>query len=105
MLRKFSVTNYKNFRDTVCIDFTDTRKYDFNTECIKNGLINKAVILGRNGIGKTNLGLALFDISYTLTDNLSSELQTNEAVFLNGFSSSKIALPNTSTKSARELVA
>ncbi len=91
MLRKFSVTNYKNFRDTVCIDFTDTRKYDFNTECIKNGLINKAAILGRNGIGKTNLGLALFDISYTLTDNLSSELQTNEAVFLNGFSSSKYA--------------
>lgn len=91
MLRKFSVTNYKNFAGTVCIDFTDTRKYDFNTECVKNGIINKAMVLGRNGIGKSNLGLALFDISYTLTDNIPSPIQLQESSFLNGNSSSKYA--------------
>ena len=91
MLRKFSVTNYKNFAGTVCIDFTDTRKYDFNTECVKDGLVNKAMVLGRNGIGKSNLGLALFDISYTLTDNIPSPIQLQESSFLNGNSSSKYA--------------
>ena len=91
MLRKFSVTNYKNFANTVTIDFTDTRKYDFNTECVKNGLINKALVLGRNGIGKSNLGLAIFDISYTLTDNVRNPLQMDSESFLNGNSSSKYA--------------
>ncbi len=91
MLRKFSVTNYKNFAGTVCIDFTDARKYDFNTECIKDGLINKALILGRNGVGKSNLGLALFDISYTLTDNLANPLQVDPNSFLNGDSKKHFA--------------
>ena len=91
MLRKFSVTNYKNFPETLTIDFTDIRKYDFNMKCVKNNLLNKGLILGKNGIGKTNLGLALFDISYTLTDNLRHPLQTDDESFLNGNSSSKFA--------------
>ena len=68
MLRKFSVTNFMNFRKTVCIDLTDVRGYGFNTHCIRNGLVDKAIIIGRNGSGKTNLSLALSDIARILTD-------------------------------------
>ena len=91
MLRKFTVTNYKNFQGTVCMDFTDVRKYDFNTQCVKNGLLNKALVLGKNGIGKTNLGLALFDISYTLTENMVNPLQVMPESFLNAYSNERFA--------------
>ena len=40
MLRKFSVKNYKNFKDTLSLDFTDVRDYKFNENCVKNGIIN-----------------------------------------------------------------
>ena len=42
---------------------------------MKDGLLNKIIVYGRNSVGKTNLGLALFDIVSTLTsNNVSSEL-------------------------------
>lgn len=41
--------------------------YGFNKNLIRNGLVNKAMIVGKNGCGKTSFGFALFDIVYTLT--------------------------------------
>ena len=61
MLVKFSVSNFKSFRENFEIDFTKVYNYDFNTECIKNNCINNAIVYGRNGVGKSNLGFAIFD--------------------------------------------
>ena len=68
MIRKFSVTNYKNFEKKITFDFSNVSDYQFNTNCLKNNLLNKAIIFGDNGSGKSNLGLALFDIVQVLTD-------------------------------------
>ena len=69
MLEKFTVSNYKNFKDPITIDFSEVRDYKFNTECVNDGLITKFIIYGKNASGKSNLGYALFDIVGVLTDN------------------------------------
>ncbi len=63
MLKRFQVKNYKNFRDAICIDFTNVHDYRYNEYCVKNGLISKMLIYGKNAVGKSNLGSALFDIT------------------------------------------
>jgi AAA15 family ATPase/GTPase len=68
MVCRFSVRNFKGFRDWTDIDFSDIKNYEFNPECILNGVVSKAVIYGYNGVGKSNLGLAMFDIVANLTD-------------------------------------
>lgn len=65
MLTRFELTNYKNFKDTLAIDFTDVGGYQFNPECITNNTIGKMLIYGRNATGKTNLGKAIVDIQQT----------------------------------------
>ena len=62
MLKLFEVSGFKNFKDTVTLDFSDVRDYKFNSQCITDHLIGKAIIYGKNSIGKTNLGLAIFDL-------------------------------------------
>lgn len=84
MLRKFSVTGYKNFKDETTLDLTRVRDYGFSRECIMNGLLGKALIMGPNGSGKSNLGYALFDIVYTLTDKQTGFPQTDAQSFING---------------------
>ncbi|MDY0018010.1 MAG: ATP-binding protein [Candidatus Delongbacteria bacterium] len=68
MLTKFEVKNFKNFKENFVFDFTKINDYKFNTECIKNNAVNKAIIYGPNGCGKSNLGFALFDITSHLAD-------------------------------------
>lgn len=84
MLRKFAVENYKKFENRVELDLTASRNYGFNKSYIKNGIMNKALIVGKNGCGKTSLGLALFDIVYTLTDRSFTPSQRDAASFING---------------------
>ncbi len=62
MLKLFEVSGFKNFKDTVSLDFSDVRDYKFNMECVTNNLIGKLIVYGKNSIGKSNLGLAIFDI-------------------------------------------
>ena len=64
MLKRFEVRNYKNFEDTIVIDFSRVGGYHFNLDCITSGSISKMLIYGRNATGKTNLGRALMDIAY-----------------------------------------
>lgn len=72
MLKQFSVYNFKNFNNEITLDFSDVRDYKFNNQCIKNQTINKMIIYGRNSIGKTNFGLAIFDLSQHLVDKVNT---------------------------------
>lgn len=67
MLSKFIVENFKGFDEPLILDFTASN-YSFNQNLIRNGLVNKAILYGKNGIGKSSLGVALFDITEHLTD-------------------------------------
>lgn len=68
MLAKFSVSNFKGFKTEFQFDLTQVNGYAFNKESIKNGLVNNALVYGHNGVGKSNLGLAIFDIISHLTE-------------------------------------
>lgn len=67
MLKRFEVENFKGFEERLVFDLT-SRDYHFNDELINNSIVNKAIIYGKNGIGKSNLGIAIFDIISHLTD-------------------------------------
>jgi AAA15 family ATPase/GTPase len=67
MLCFYSVKNYRGFKDTITLDLTSSN-YEFNGECIRDGYAHKALIYGYNGVGKSNLGLAIMDIIINLTD-------------------------------------
>lgn len=68
MLTKFQVKNFKKFSDNIIFDLNKKGDYDFNEEVIRNNNINFALIYGSNGSGKSNLGLAIFDILFHITD-------------------------------------
>ena len=82
MIKKFSVQNFKNFREKLELDFSKTRDYEFNTTLIKNGLINKLLIYGPNNSGKSNLGAAIMDIATHLTENQNDNILYN--YYING---------------------
>ncbi len=75
MLTRFSVSNFKGFNEEFIFDLQNPNGYEFNTESIKNGIVNHAIIYGKNGVGKSNLGFAIFDIVKHLTDLGSNEFQ------------------------------
>lgn len=89
MLTKFKVSNFKSFNQDFVFDLTETNGYNFNKESIKNGIVNNALIYGHNGVGKSNLGLALFDIIEHLTDQNKNEKEYQ--VYLNAYNKSKFA--------------
>lgn len=68
MLLEFKVKNFKNFRKELHFKLCEAAAYDYNANVIRDGVVNTAVIYGRNGSGKTNFGLAIFDIILHLTD-------------------------------------
>ena len=67
-LARFTVCGFRNINNPVTIDFTNVHDYKFNAECVDQNVITKFGIYGANGSGKSNLGLALFDIVPLLTD-------------------------------------
>lgn len=89
MLAKFRVSNFKSFNKDFVFDLTDTNGYSFNSECIKNGIVNTSLVYGHNGVGKSNLGLAIFDIIEHLTDR--NKVEGEYSVYLNAYSNSKVA--------------
>lgn len=68
MLKKFSVENFKGFKNKITFDIGSPSNYNFNSEIIENGCVTKGIIYGINSSGKSNLGLAIFDIITHLTD-------------------------------------
>ncbi len=87
MLRKFKVSNFKSFEKDFVLDLSETNGYEFNPNCIKNGIVNNALIYGHNGVGKSNLGFAIFDIIEHLTDKNRNESHYNN--YLNAYNKSK----------------
>jgi len=69
MLKVFEVSNFKSFDEWFVFDFSRPSEYQFNADCVKSGVINKALVYGINGCGKSNLGFAILDIVGHLTDN------------------------------------
>ena len=88
MLKRFEVSNFKGFKDKIVLDLSDHKDYEFNSQFIKNDLINKALIYGKNGSGKSNLGYAIFDITYHLTDKMKVSLNNS---YINGDSDKNFA--------------
>jgi AAA15 family ATPase/GTPase len=89
MLRKFKVSNFKSFEKDFELNLTDVSKYEFNKESIKNDVVNNAIIYGLNGVGKSNLAFAIFDIIEHLTDKERNEhLYKN---YLNAINSNEVA--------------
>lgn len=88
MLKSLTVSNFKAFKEPVTIDFSTTGNYTFNTEAVKDGIVKTAVMYGKNASGKSSLGLAIFDIVGTLTDNYSSK--ENYANYENRYSKDMI---------------
>ena len=88
MIKKFTLKNYKNFKDEISIDFENTAGYYFSTDCITDGTISKTLIYGRNATGKTNLGKALIDICTTI---FGGRRYVDTGVFLNADSTDQMA--------------
>lgn len=68
MLKQFSVENFKGFRDKITFNIGSPSNYSFNADLIDQGCITKGIIYGINSCGKSNLGLAIFDIITHLTE-------------------------------------
>lgn len=75
MLKKFSVKNFKGFEKELVFDLSNTNDYQFNKQCISNGIAQNVLIYGKNGSGKSNIGFALFDIVMTITDKFKDNLK------------------------------
>ena len=88
MLCFFSVKNFKGFKDTIALDLSASN-YEFNHECVRDGYAHKALIYGYNGVGKSNLGLAIMDIIINLTDKEKALLLDNN--YCNAETENKIA--------------
>ena len=90
MLKRFEVTNFSKFNETLVLDLASPKSYEFNQDCIHDGIVKTALVYGKNASGKSSLGLALFDFVEHLTDFNSGFLQRSPH-FLNAFSKSNIA--------------
>jgi hypothetical protein len=67
MLVKFATKNYRGFRERIDWDLSQPSNYGFNQYAIKDGVVKNGIIYGPNGSGKTNFGLAIFDIVNHIT--------------------------------------
>ena len=45
MLAKFSVKNFKNFKDELVFDLTQVNNYEFNSECINQSIVKKISVV------------------------------------------------------------
>lgn len=90
MLVKFAVKNFRNFGEWFEFDLSSPKQYEFNASALKDGVVNHAMIYGINGGGKSNLGLAMIDLTHHLLDDqqISPSLVGN---YLNASSANTLA--------------
>lgn len=86
MLMRFEVENFKGFSEKFTMDLSGIKNYEFNDECVKDGVARFAQCYGPNASGKSNFGLAVLDVVCHLTDfNAKTSHYTN---YLNASSNS-----------------
>lgn len=68
MLMHFEVENFKGFSEKFTMDLSGIKSYEFNDECVKDGVARFAQCYGPNASGKSNFGLAVLDVVCHLTD-------------------------------------
>jgi len=85
MLTQFEVSGFKNFDFDApyVLKLDSANGYTFNPECVEDGIIKKAMIYGANGVGKSNLGLAIFDLISHVTDKHPSKNLYNHYLHAN----------------------
>ena len=89
MLQELSVKGFRNFENLYTFDLKTIKNYEFNRDSIKNGIVNNAIIYGKNGSGKSNLGLAILDVTCHINDiPMMPSLNSN---YTNGDSENKLA--------------
>lgn len=67
MLKKFSVKNFKNFKEKISLNL-ESSNYGFNNDAIEHKVIKNSIIYGYNGSGKSNIVRAIMDITTHMTD-------------------------------------
>ncbi|NAR61680.1 AAA family ATPase [Acinetobacter haemolyticus] len=77
MLSKFEVSGFRGFKDKFTFDLNQAKDYAFNTEAVSNDVVKKGIIFGTNGAGKSNLGLAIFDIIFHIAQGFGSNSAYN----------------------------
>ncbi|MBL4631435.1 MAG: AAA family ATPase [Paraglaciecola sp.] len=80
MLSKATIRNFRSFSGELIFDLETKKHYEFNDFAIKDTTINHSIIYGKNGCGKSNLGLAILDVV--------SNLNTDEVVHINSLKDS-----------------
>lgn len=91
MLAKFTVSNFKGFNQKFVLDLKKSNSYEFNKDAIKNDVVKSALIYGHNGVGKSNLALAIFDIIAHITDKNFNDSEYLPHTYLNANNPSDIA--------------
>lgn len=69
MLCSLKVRGFRNFGEEFEINLRTDKSYEFNSHAVENGIVGSAVMYGGNGVGKSNLGLAILDLTCHLLDS------------------------------------
>jgi AAA15 family ATPase/GTPase len=69
MLCSLKVNGFRNFGEEFEVNLLTDKLYEFNSHAVENGIVGSAVIYGGNGVGKSNLGLAILDLTCHLLDS------------------------------------
>ena len=91
MLTKFAVRNFKGFSKRIEWVLDKPNNYEFNPQFIKDGIIKNGIVYGPNGSGKTNLGIAIFDIVRHLTQKYIDPTKYDPRYFLTAGSIKTVA--------------
>lgn len=76
MLKRFEIENFRGFKNRMVLDLS-CASYAFNTNLVddRRKIVKNALLYGKNGVGKSALGIAIFDIIRHLTDKQQIPLQ------------------------------
>ena len=91
MLLSLSVKNFRNFKEWFKFDLATDKDYQFNIDAVseKEKIVRHSIVYGQNGGGKSNLGLAVLDLTCHLND--SSIMPSLKSNYLNAHSNSDLA--------------